>query len=57
MFATEYPYSYYGVSISGWKNLLASYEYHFVTEETNGVNAFFINPIEFVEAFIKILKE
>jgi hypothetical protein len=52
MFATEYPYLYYGVSISGWKNLMAKYGYQFVTVETNGVNAFFINTNVFAKGFI-----
>ncbi|MBK8712926.1 MAG: hypothetical protein IPL97_13835 [Niastella sp.] len=52
MFHTDHPYLYYGVSISGWKNLFAKYGYQFITVETNGVNAFFINPEDFNENFM-----
>ena len=52
MFSTAHPYLYYGVSINGWKNLFAQYNYQFITVETNGVNAFFINPGEFKEDLV-----
>lgn len=51
MFNTAHPYLYYGVSINGWKNLFIKYNYQFVTVESNGVNAFFINTDEFVKGF------
>jgi hypothetical protein len=35
---------YYGVSVRGWRVLLERYGYRFVTVETRGVNAFFIDP-------------
>lgn len=35
---------YYGVSLTGWQNLLTRYGYRFVTVESNGVNAFFVDP-------------
>lgn len=50
MFYTAHPYLYYGVSIKGWQNLFAQYNYQFLTVETNGINAFFINAGEFSEA-------
>jgi hypothetical protein len=57
MFATEFSYLYYGVSLQGWKNLLASYGYEFVTVDSNGVNAFFINTKEFAEGFINDIEK
>lgn len=47
---------YYGVSITGWKNFFKRYGYQFVTVEENGVNAFFIDPGEFDDEFVKKLK-
>jgi hypothetical protein len=35
---------YYGVSIKGWKKFLGSHAYRFVTVDSSGVNAFFVNP-------------
>lgn len=35
---------YYGVSVRGWRSLLEGCGYAFVTVESNGVNAFFIDP-------------
>jgi hypothetical protein len=46
---------YFGVSLSGWKELLAPYGYHFVTVDTHGVNAFFIDPKEFEVGFAEAL--
>jgi hypothetical protein len=43
---------YYGVSIAAWRKLLAKYGYQFVTVDSNGVNAFFINPRCFSPEFI-----
>jgi hypothetical protein len=37
---------YYGVSIRAWRSLLEGQGYRFVTVETNGVNAFFVDPSE-----------
>ncbi len=51
MFSTPYPYLYYGVSVGAWKNLFSEHGYQFITVESNGVNAFFINPIEFKKKF------
>lgn len=57
MFATPYPYLYYGVSISGWKNLLKQYGYEFITVETNGVNAFFIHAEAFETDFVSNVRK
>ena len=43
---------YYGVSVSGWRKFFARYEYSFVTVDTNGVNAFFVQPSQFDPAFL-----
>ncbi|CAN5338144.1 hypothetical protein BH11BAC5_BH11BAC5_30130 [soil metagenome] len=53
MFKTEFPYLYYGVSLAGWKKLLANYGYLFVTVESNGVNAFFVQKDEFPAGFFE----
>jgi len=53
MFKTNHPYLYYGVSLPGWKKLLAGFNYSFVTVETNGVNAFFIQKDEFKNSFLE----
>lgn len=42
---------YYGVSISGWKNLFARFGYEFISVDTNGVNAFFVDPASFPPGF------
>lgn len=47
---------YYGVSIAAWKTLLAEFGYHFVTVESNGVNAFFIRMDYFDRDFIQALQ-
>lgn len=57
MFNTAHPYLYYGVSINGWRNLFAKYNYQFVTVETNGVNAFFIKKDEFENNFSAIVQK
>jgi hypothetical protein len=38
---------YYGVSVAGWKKLFRKYNYEFVTVDSNGVNAFFIDRTQF----------
>ncbi len=43
---------YYGCSVAGWKRLFAQHGYAFVTVDTNGVNAFFVNTAVFVDGFI-----
>lgn len=53
MYATDYPFLYYGVSIAAWKKLLSCYDYRFLSVEKNGVNAFFVNPLEFQSEFLE----
>ncbi len=45
-------YPYYGVSIQGWKNYFQSLGYQFITVDTNGVNAFFVDPQYFESNFL-----
>lgn len=47
---------YYGVSITGWKNLFSSYGYTFVTVDSNGINAFFIRSEFFPQDFVNGLR-
>ncbi|HET6224884.1 MAG TPA: hypothetical protein VFF27_01305 [Bacteroidia bacterium] len=47
---------YYGVSITGWKTLLEKYGYHFITVDSNGVNAFFVDASQFENSFINGIK-
>ncbi len=47
---------YYGVSIAGWRTLLEAAGYVFVTVESNGTNAFFVQPGVFPEAFVDALQ-
>lgn len=42
---------YYGVSLAGWRALLEASGYRFVTVDSNGTNAFFIQPDAFPEGF------
>lgn len=49
-------YLYYGVSITGWKTLFEKLGYQFVTVDSNGVNAFFIDPSQFNSSFTKQIK-
>jgi hypothetical protein len=41
----------YGVSVSAWRKLLSQYQYKFVTVESSGVNAFFLDPRVFPKTF------
>ena len=45
----------YGVSIAGWRALLSRYSYSFITVETSGTNAFFVNPAAFPGEFISLI--
>ncbi len=47
---------YYGVSITGWRNLFKQHGYRFITVERNGVNAFFVDPAFFAARFINNVK-
>ena len=44
---------YYGVSVTGLRNLLAHHGYRFITVDQNGVNAFFADPVEFDAVFLQ----
>jgi hypothetical protein len=44
---------YYGVSVTGLRNLLARHGYRFITVDQNGVNAFFADPVEFDAVFLQ----
>jgi len=43
---------YFGVSVEGWRRFLGKYGYRFLTVDSNGVNAFFVNPAEFPGDFL-----
>ena len=47
---------YYGCSIALWKKLFANNNYSFITVDSNGVNAFFVDNTAFDEKFIQNLK-
>jgi hypothetical protein len=47
---------YYGVSIAGWKTFFSSQGYKFITVDSNGVNAIFVDPAEFDAGFLSQLK-
>jgi hypothetical protein len=43
---------YCGCSITAWKNLMGSYGYRFISVESCGVNAFFVDPDAFESSFV-----
>jgi hypothetical protein len=43
---------YYGVSIKAWTNLFEKYGYAFISVDSNGVNAFFVNRDSFNNEFL-----
>jgi len=47
---------YYGVSVSGWRKFFARYGYSFVTVDSNGVNAFFVQPSQFDDGFLERIR-
>ena len=49
-------YVYYGVSINGWIKYFESIGYQFITVDSNGVNAFFVNPEDFDKDFLFSIK-
>jgi len=51
MFLAHPSFLYYGVSISGWRSFFESVNYQFVTVDSNGINAFFIDRNEFEKDF------
>jgi hypothetical protein len=48
---------YYGASIAAWRKLFEAHSYHFITTETSGTNAFFVDPAAFPEGFTKSLQK
>ena len=48
----EHSWLYYGASINAWKKLFHENGYRFVTVESNGVNAFFVDPEYFNSDFL-----
>jgi hypothetical protein len=54
--AGKYHGYYWGCSLAGYKKLFGSFGYQFVTVESTGVNAIFIDPNEFDNEFIKNLQ-
>ena len=49
-------YLTYGVSVQAWRDLFAHHSYSFVTTDTNGVNAFFIDQQSFDESWVRSLR-
>lgn len=47
---------YYGVSIGGWKNYFDKIGYKFITVDSNGVNAIFVDPNCFDSDFLDQIK-
>jgi hypothetical protein len=47
---------FYGVSLAGWKNFFSKNGYKFVSVDSNGVNAFFVDPTFFASSFIENLQ-
>lgn len=47
---------YYGASVRAWRTLLEARGYRFVTVDSNGVNAFFLDPTAFEPAFVEALR-
>ena len=47
---------YYGVSITAWKKLFLNYGYKFITVDSKGVNAFFVDPQYFDHLFLNNIK-
>jgi hypothetical protein len=47
---------FYGCSLAGWHALFETFGYRFVTVDSNGVNAFFVNPERFDAAFLDAIQ-
>jgi hypothetical protein len=47
---------FYGVSIAAWRALLSQQRYSFVTVETSGTNAFFLDQAAFPDGFISAIR-
>ena len=43
---------YYGASVKAWRALLNQHGYSFITVDTNGVNAVFVDPARFEKSFL-----
>jgi hypothetical protein len=43
---------YYGVSVTGWRKLFDKFGYRFISVDSNGVNAFFVNLKYFDSSFL-----
>lgn len=57
VFTEAHPtHLYYGVSIQGWRNFFERSGYRFVTVDQNGVNAFFVAPEYYDQAFLNGVK-
>lgn len=52
----EFKYSFplnFGTSIEAWKILFLAFNYKFISVDSNGVNAFFVNPSSFKSEFLE----
>ncbi len=47
---------FYGVSIEGWKTFFEKQGYHFISVDSNGVNAFFVDPKYFEQGLLSLIK-
>ncbi|MBN1449910.1 MAG: hypothetical protein JW963_02760 [Anaerolineales bacterium] len=47
---------YYGASLTAWKRLFQRYGYQFLTVESGGTNAFFVNSTEFDSSFVHAIQ-
>jgi hypothetical protein len=47
---------YYGCSVAVWKKLFSRFGYAFVTVDTNGTNAIFVDPSEFDIGFLRDIR-
>ena len=53
-FRKEHPSGlYYGVAISAWKKLFGKFGYRFITVDSKGINAFFVDDSAFKDTFLK----
>jgi hypothetical protein len=55
--ATAHPSKlYYGASLAAWKAFFVGRDYRFVTIDSNGVNAFFVDSAQLDETFMAALQ-
>lgn len=47
---------YYGASVSAWRELFGEHGYQFVSVDSNGVNAFFVDRGRFDETFLRSIR-